>query len=132
MRLLALPVLGCLLLCSCEINHYDAFSASTGNHVHEDNYQLAGTRSSKRSDGSSYSNDYQKSFADAMQAAPMIAGAIYAGKVNLAHENGATAKDLAAQQTAQKANAALIPLSKPIVTSPGQAVTIPPAPAIQR
>lgn len=66
----------CLALCSCEINHYKATSA-TGNTVEETNLQAGGTRSNRRSDGSSYANDYQASFQQFMQTAGVLAGGYF-------------------------------------------------------
>jgi hypothetical protein len=106
--------------------YYDHSAASVaGNSEHDRIISIGGTSSQKGADGSSFTHDHQKSLSDAMQGAAGIAGAVYLGKTNLAHENGITATNLASQKTAQQANAALIPLSKPIVTNPGQTVTTP-------
>ncbi len=95
-----LPLIA-VFLCSCEINHYTAKSVA-GNYVHEDNYQLGGTRSNSRSDGSSYANDYQKSFQDGTSAVVTLGAGIVAGQVNKA-KNAATA--LTQQQAQQQASA---------------------------
>src|ERR1700727_2745519 len=106
----------CLLLCGCEVNHYDAHSV-TGNSVHEDNYQLGGTRSAKRSDGSSYANDYQTSFRDFMNFVTALAAAYFAGDVQKAMEitKQMQAAGLTKQQIAAVQSQAQIAALKPTI-----------------
>lgn len=63
----------CLFSVSCEINHYKA-TAVAGNTVEEFNAQFGGTRSARRSDGSSYANDYQKTAQDFFTFAGVLVG----------------------------------------------------------
>lgn len=60
---------------SCEVNRYTAVSQSGS--VTESNYQFGGTRSAQRSDGSSYSNDFQQSARDAFSAFGLMVTGFY-------------------------------------------------------
>lgn len=90
-----------LCLCSCEVNHYDALSA-TGNRVHEDNYQLGGTRSATRSDGSGYANSYETSFRDGSNTLTTIAGGVITGGVTKAVQKSKDAVKIAAGANSTK------------------------------
>lgn len=117
-----------LMLVSCEINTYEAL-ARNGNSVRETNWQLGGTRSSRRSDGSSYANDHQQSFRDGTVAATTIAGGIV-NAANTASNNTLSAtqntNEAGVTNTTTKANAAIeLGRQKPTILSEGQTAVFP-------
>ena len=76
------------LLCSCEINKYEAISHN-GNIVREQSYVMGSTYSTRRSDGSSRVFDGQDSF----RSAAAVASAVVAGAINVRNTSTNAATD---------------------------------------
>lgn len=118
-------------LAACEINHYKAVAAN-GNSVEESNWQLGGTKSARRSDGSSYANDYQQSFRDGAATAGLAIGAYQAVKVNNSNNALSATQSTNAATQATKINASNNALeaaklkATPIIITPPQTVIFPP------